>query len=135
MDVYAIQQGLATAARTITGLRAEPTLPDSINPPMFAPLDLEMSYNQTFGSSGLVEVLFTCQVFTSRGDTTTGRKLLIGYLAEAGASSVKAALEADRTLGGAAKTLIVERCRGAGRLYDVAGIDYLGAQFDVRVWA
>jgi hypothetical protein len=134
MDVLSVQQGLATASKTISGMHAFPTLPDAINQlPMFAPLELDLSYNQTFG--GLVEVLFTCQVFVSRGDTDTGRKALVGYLAESGSSSIKAALEADKTLGGTAKALIVERCRGAGRLYEVAGIDYLGAQFDVRVWA
>lgn len=133
MDVYAIQSGLATAAKTVPGLRAAPTLPDAITPPLFVPVDFDLTYNQTFG--GLVEVLFTCQVFTSRGNTDTGRKLLIGYLAEAGPSSIKAALEADTTLSGAAAALVVERVRGAGRLYEVGGIDYLGAQFDVRVWA
>lgn len=133
MDAYAIQAGMATAAKTVSGLRAFATLPDAIEPPVFAPLELELSYDQAFG--GLTETVFTCQVFTSRGDTDTGRKLLIGYVAESGATSIKAALEADRTLGGVAKTLIVERVRGAGRLYEVGGIDYLGAQFDVRVWA
>jgi len=38
------------------------------------------------------------------------------------------------TLGGTARTLRVERARGVGRLYEVGGVDYLGAQFDVRVW-
>lgn len=133
MDVQAIQQGLANAADNITGLMAFPSLPDSIEPPVFAPIELEIEYHQSFG--GLTQILFTCGVYVSRGDSTTGRAALVGYLAPSGSGSILAALEADKTLGGAAGTLVVERVRGAYRLYTIGGTDYLGANFDVRVWA
>jgi len=135
MDVQAIQQGLADAADTITGLRCFATLPDSINPPTFATTEVEIDYDKAFGAGSLTDHLFTCGIFTSRGDSPTGRAALAGYLAPTGAGSVKAALEADRTLTGRAKTLRVERARGAYRLYTIAGIDYLGTMLDVRVWA
>lgn len=134
MDVEAIQVGLATAAKTVSGLNAQPSLPDAINPPLFAVTEFEHDYNQTFagGSFGMVETLFTCGLFVSRGDTPTGRAALATFT---NPTSVPAALQADRTLGGACRTLIVERLRGSGRLYTIGGTDYLGAMFDVRVWS
>lgn len=134
MDIQAIQQGLATAAATITGLNAYPSLPEAINPPTFAPIEVEGTYHRTFSASNLTEMLFTCGIYTSRGNSATGRAALVGYLAPSGSSSILAALESDKTLGGVAKTLVVERVRGAYRLYEIAGVNYLGANFDVRVW-
>jgi len=133
MDVQAIEQGLANAAAAITGLRCFPTLPDSINPPTFAPVDLGIEYHQAF--RGLTNQLFTCGAYVSAGYTDAGRVLLAGYMAESGSSSIPAALEANKTLGGVCGDIIVERVRGAYRLYTVGGSDYMGAMFDVRVWA
>lgn len=134
MDIEALQQGLANAADTITGLRCFPALPGSINPPTFAVVEFELSYHGTFSSGrGLTEVTFTCGAFAT--NSNEGRKQLLPYLADSGSSSVPAALEADKTLGGTAKTLIVQRVRGAYRLYDIGDSQYLGAMIDVKVWA
>ena len=138
MDVQAVQQGLANAVKGLPGLKqALASLPDAIDPPTFACTEVEVDYNQTFGvgAGALSMPLFSCGLFTSRGDSDAGRRLLNGYLAVDGSSSVKFAIETDRTLGGACKNLIVERVRGAYRLYTIGGIDYLGATFDVRVWS
>lgn len=133
MDIEAIQAGLGAAANGVAGLRGYPQLPGAIQPPVFAPVEFELSYHQTFGGRGLTELTFTCGVYAPNSDA--GRKLLVGYLAETGAGSVPAAIEADKTLGGACKTLVVLRVRGAYRLYTVGDTDYLGAMIDVRVWA
>ena len=134
MDIEAIQQGLANAADTIAGLRCYSALPGSINPPTFAKVEFELDYHGTFSPSrGLTALVFTCGVYAP--DTDAGRKLLLPFIAEAGASSVPAALEADKTLGGVAKTLVVQRVRGAYRLYEIGGVSYLGAMIDVKVWA
>jgi hypothetical protein len=136
MDLEAVQQGLADAASAVTGppkLRGFASLPGAITPPVFAPTELELAYDQAFGG-GLVTVMFTCGVFTSIGDTPAGRSALMGYLDRDGTSSVKAALELDKTLGGVCKTLTTRRARGAYRLYEIGGVDYLGALLDVEVW-
>ena len=134
MDVEQIQQGLADAADTISGLRCYPQLPGAINPPTFAPVELEMAYHQTFSASrGMTDLTVTCGVYAP--DTDQGRKLLVALLAETGSGSVPAALESDKTLGGKCKTLVVRRVRGAYRLYTIGDTDYLGAMIDVEVWA
>lgn len=137
MDIQSIQQGLANAAATIVGLQSAASLTDSITPPFFSPVEVDVEYNKTFaaGSYGMVETLFSCGLYVSRGDSAAGRAALVGYLNPSGASSLPAALQSDRTLSGACRTLIVERVRGAYRLYTIGGIDYLGAVFDVRVWS
>lgn len=136
MDVEAIHEALATAAGTITGLRAYPSLPGAINPPVFAPTEFEMSYHGTFSPGrGMTTAMFTCGIFTSMGDTDQGRKKLVGYLADAGSGSIPAALEADKTLGGVVLQLVVDRVRGAYRLYEIGETSYLGALLDVKVWA
>lgn len=138
VDILAIQQGLANAADNITGLRAFASIPDTLNPPVFAVIEFDADYHQTFGSAaagGLTEFLFTCGVFVSSGDTFTGRKALVAYLSPDGTSSIRAALSSDRTLGGVCQTLMVESVTGAFRLYEVGGTFYLGANYTVRVWA
>lgn len=141
MDIQATQVGLATAAGTVTGVRAYPTLPDAVTPAstgiVFAPIEFALDYNQTMrgnSSFGMVETLFSCGIYSMRSDDA-GRANLVKFLAPSGALSVKAAIEADRTLGGASATLIVERVRGAYRLYPIGGTDFLGAVIDVRVWS
>lgn len=137
MDPTAVQQGIATATSVITGLQTFAALPDAIDPPTLGTTEVEWTFDNTFRGSGygLVEAAYVVGVFVSRGDSDKGRSLLVDYLAPSGSSSIKAAIETDLTLGGACKTLIVERVRGAYRLYTVGGTDYLGALIDVRVWA
>lgn len=137
MDVEGIHQGLANAASTITGLIGLPAISGALPPSsggVFAVVEVEGAYHKTFGATGgLSAPVHTCGLYCA--DTDEGRKLLNGYLAETGATSVRAAIEADRTLGGKCKTLIVMRFRGAYRVYEVADTPYLGAMLDVGVWA
>lgn len=131
MDLLAIQQGLATAASAISGLRAFATLPGTVNPPTFAVIENDLEYNQTFGN-GMTQINFVCGLYLPSDEQ--GREALVSYLTNNGPTSIKAALETDKTLGGTAKTLNVDRVRGAFRLYTIGPNDYLGANFDVRVW-
>jgi hypothetical protein len=135
-DVEAIHEGLANAAGTLAGLHAYPSLPGAIEPPVFAPVEFEMDYHQTFGASGgLTQLDFSCGLFSSLGDNDAGRKILLQYLAPNGALSILGALESDKTLGGACSALIVKKVRGAYRLYEIGATMYLGAMIDVKVWA
>lgn len=135
MDFQAIQQGLANAAATIAGLNTLPTVPPSITPPFFGVDTFQLDYHKTFGASGLTETLFECGLYVSEADVQTGKEQLVSYVAPTGASSILAALESDKTLGGAAKAVKVERVRGAYQLYEIGNGKYIGAVFDVRVWA
>jgi hypothetical protein len=82
--------------------------------------------------------LWTFLVWALAGTVTDrgAQDRLDGFIASAGGSSVKAAVEADRTLGGVAMDCRVTRCVGYSA-YERAGLNaaYLAAQWTVEVHA
>jgi hypothetical protein len=135
MDINAIHQALADSVADITDLQGYPSLTGKIDPPAFAPYEFEMDYNKAFRPGSLTAFVLTAGVFVGQGDTDTGRELLTSYLDPTSGTSIKAAVEADRTLGGTVKTVNVDRAYGVFRLYAIGGVDYLGALLDMRIWA
>lgn len=134
MDVTAIRTNIATAVGAISGIQTWPFLPDQLLAPAFAAGEVEITYNRTFSVGGLTELLVKGRLYAGRSDPKTGQNSLDSYLAPTGALSIKAAIEADKTLAGACRTLLVERVHAYGQ-YMVGADEYYGAQFDVRVWA
>lgn len=132
MDVTAVFQGLADAADTIDGLRCHAFMPDSISPPTFYVVELEIAFDATF-QRGMDDFNpITCRLLTSRATDRTGQKQLEQFMKGTGPLSVKAAIEADRTLGGACDSLQVTGVRGMGQ-YEHGTETYYGADFLVRV--
>lgn len=70
-------------------------------------------------------------VIVSRMNERGAQDKLDTYLAGSGAGSVKAALEADRTLGGAVAALRVTRA--APITLEVAGVTYFAYQYEVTL--
>jgi hypothetical protein len=60
--------------------------------------------------------------------------LLDGYLSYAGATSIRAAIESDRTLGGVVQDLIVESADNISTL-EANDATYLAIDFTVTVYA
>lgn len=139
MDVQAIHDAVAAKVQPLPGvLQALASPAGSINPPTWMPYDLTMDYSQTFRTAaraGMVANTFTYAMFVSQGFTEMGATALNGYLAPDGPSSVKAALEADKKLGGVVLGLVLLHTRGAYRLYEIGNNNYLGVLFDVQIWA
>jgi hypothetical protein len=131
-DVAAIRTGLRTRLATISGLRT-PLGFDKVETPAAQVGEVEIEYDKTMGR-GLDELTFKIRVYASRADDRSGQDKLDGYLKGSGSTSVKAAIEGDRTLGGTAQTLRVTGVSGYG-VYEVAGMAYVGAEFTVTVWA
>lgn len=132
MDIIAVRAGLAANADIVQGLRCYANLLDSINPPAFIVAEYEIEFDQTF-ARGLDVVLFTCAVRVARASERSGQNQLDGYFSGSGGGTLKQALEADKTLGGAAQTLRVERIHSYGQ-YEVGEEKYFGANIDIRVW-
>lgn len=131
-SLAAIRDGLATRLATISGLEAFDTAPGQVNPPAAVVGGPErIEYDLTYGR-GADTYLISVMVYASRADQSSGQELLDGYLAGAGATSIKAAIEADPTLGGAADTARVTMARNYGG-YDLADIKYLGVELLVEV--
>jgi hypothetical protein len=131
VDVEAVFTGLRDSAGAIIGLNVFEFVPDSITPPVFFPAEVEIDWDQTFGR-GMDAYTVTARLLVAQSDDRAGQKALKGYLAGSGASSLKAALQADKTLGGACDALHVRSVRGYGR-YEHAGQHFYGAEFSIYV--
>ena len=127
-----VRDGLKTRLQTISGLRAFDTIPDTLNPPCAVvepapPFD----YHGSMGP-GLSTFRFRIQVLVSRSSDRGGQDKLDGYCDTASATSVRNAIEGDRTLGGAVQDCLVESCSEYG-IAEVGSTTYYAATFDVVV--
>lgn len=130
-DVVGAMSGLADAVDTIAGLRVFDYVPDSISPPAAVvawPEAVEYDYTAARGCDRLV---IPVQVMVGRMSDRTSSAAICGYLAGSGAGSVKSAIEADATLGGAVESVRVQEAEVV--VMSVAGTDYLAAIFTVEV--
>jgi len=117
-----VATGLQTRLATISGLRTFSYQPEQENPPFAYPEINRVDYHRAF-SGGDVVMDWTIYVVVGRWLDRTAHASLDDYLSYSGAKSVRAAIEADQTLGGVCSTLIVRS--GA----DITSLDANGAQF------
>lgn len=120
--VSQVANGLKARLATISGLRTFAFQPEQENPPFGYPQINSINYHRAF-SGGDVVMDFTVFVVVGRYLDRTAHAQLDDFLSFSGAKSVRAAIEADSTLGGVCSTLIVRS--GA----DITSLDAGGAQF------
>lgn len=127
--VSGIRQGIATNLASISGLRVSPTMLDAPRPPvaMVYPDTIDFDLNAARGADTFNFIVF---VLVGRADDRTAQNRLDGFVS--GPNSVKAAIEADRTLGGAADTCRVTSMRNYQQV-TVGETVYLGVEFEVEV--
>ena len=131
--VSQIKTGLAANLATVSGLRAYAYQPDNVNTPFAWPLLDSIQYNGAMGG-GLITHQFTVSVVVGRSAERTAQTLLDGYLSYAGATSIRQAIESDRTLGGVVQDLIVESANNISTL-EANDATYLAIDFVVTVYA
>jgi hypothetical protein len=132
LSIFDIRAGLATNLATISGLRTSVDIPDNPNPPI-AVIGIEnVQYDQSY-QRGLVEYNFLVTVIASRASDRWAQRKLDEYTST-GASSVKAAIESDKTLGGAAYDVRVIQMSNVGAV-SLGEVSYLAADFAVTVYA
>ena len=131
MTPNAVRAGIATALDTIAGLRCFDYVPDSLAPPAAVVEPLEIDYDESMNSGTQFYRAFIL-VIVGRMSDRSSQDRLDAYLTESGASSIKAALEADRTLGGACATLQVASSRP--REVVVSGVNMIAYRFEARIY-
>lgn len=131
--VQELREGLAARLRTISGLRAAATQPDNPMPPQ-AIVNLDSITYDTAFARGLDEYQFTILVIAGRVAERTAQNRLEAYLNPSGTSSIKTAIQGDRTLGGKAQTLRVTEVTSFGSI-NVGDVTYLAANITVVVYA
>lgn len=132
MQINAVRAGIKTRLQTITGLRVSDFIPDSVNPPtavvMFPD---EIEYDHAM-QRGLDKIILSVVLIVGRMSDRASEVALGSFSDGSGSSSVKAAIEADKTLGGAAKALRVTEATNFGPI-EVNGTKYLSCEFRIEV--
>jgi len=127
-----VMSGISTALRTITNLRVEELFEGDINPPVaVVGLPTVTTYHSSM-ARGHFELEPTITVFTSQVVNRVGQLTLAGYANPSGATSVRAAIEADKTLGGKVSDCTVQGFRPLD-LEEYAAFGYFGGIFNLYV--
>lgn len=133
-DLADIREGLALNLQAIPDLQVSAYLLSRPTPPtVMVGGPEEISWLEEYG--GRPNWTLPVIVYTGMATDVGAQKLLDRYLAPDGLESIRAAIEADPTLGGAVADLAVTSTTGY-RTYLVGGGDvlYLGAEWSVTVY-
>ena len=131
MNLVAVRQGLAAAVDAISGLRVFDYVPDSAPTPAAIVEPLEVTYGAAM-QDGLHNLRGYVTVFDGRMSDRSSQDRVDAYVASSGAQSVKAAIEADTSLGGACQTLQVTGAQP--RSVTMQGIEYNAYRFEVLIY-
>lgn len=129
-----VMDGIEARLATIDGLRTAPITLDAINPPTAIVGVPEIPEYRTTFRRGRFELNPTVTILVSAAFDRIGQRRLATYADVTGATSIPAAIEADRTLGGVVEECWVLDFRALG-LEEVGVIGYYGGVFNLRVVA
>lgn len=132
-SISQLRSGIATRLATISGLRNAATMPAQPNPPIAIVIPQRVSYDTAF-ARGVLTYTFTVQVIVGQVSERISQSLLDGFAPGSGASSIKVAIEGDKTLGGVASDVRVSEMTAYQSIV-VGEITYMGAEFEVSVLA
>jgi hypothetical protein len=132
-SISELRTGIKTNLATINGLRTSDFQPDNINPPVAVVFPVSVNYDETF-HRGMQTYTFAVQVIVGRVSERSGQSTLDAYCASTGTSSIKLAIESDKTLAGKAFDLRVTDMRNYGELI-IGEVNYLSAEFVVLCYA
>jgi hypothetical protein len=132
-SISELRAGIKTNLATISGLRVSDFQPDNINPPVAIVFPQGVNYDDTF-QRGMQTYTFVVQVVVGRQSERSGQNSIDAYCSSTGASSIKLAIESNKTLGGKAFDTRVTDMRNYGELL-VGEVNYLSAEFVVLCYA
>jgi hypothetical protein len=128
-----IRNGLATNLATISGLRTSAEIPDNPSPPIAVVQLQRVAFDGAF-QGGMTTYDLVVSVIVGRVAEREAGRRLDAYSSTSGASSVKKAIESDRTLGGKVFDLRVVEMQNIGAVL-LGEATYLAADFAVTVYA
>jgi hypothetical protein len=132
-SISELRAGIKANLATISGLRVSDFQPDNINPPVAIVFPITVNYDDTF-QRGMQTYTFSVQVIVGRQSERSGQNSIDAYCSSTGASSIKLAIESNKTLGGKAFDTRVTDMRNYGELL-VGEVNYLSAEFVVLCYA
>ena len=132
-SITTMRQAIAANLSSITGLRTAALIPEDPKPPIAVVTFDNVNYDTSMGR-GLDEYTFRVIVVVGRVNTRGAEQNLDAFMSGSGASSVKAAIESDRSLGGEANDLRVTTGTNLREVV-VSEATYLATDFVVTVYA
>lgn len=134
LDLELIMTRLDERLQTVTGLNTTPEVPTQGVPPFaFVGVPAIPNYRVTMGKARL-ELRPTVTLLVGKANNRGGQFELARYANPTGEYSIQAALEGDRTLGGACDDCVVESFRPLGS-EEMGAISYFGGIFTLLVIA
>lgn len=131
MQPSQVRDALKVRLQTISGLRVYELIPEPITPPCAVVGQLDFTFDID-NARGLDQANVDIYVIVQRFSERAGQDKLDGYLAGTGATSIKAAIEGDRTLGGTCQTLRVIGAESG--TYDSQSITFLSYRYRLTIW-
>lgn len=128
-----LRDAIATNLRTVSGLRAFAEVPDNPSPPVAIVQLQSIDYDQAM-QGGMTRYVFIITVIVGRAAERNSQERLNAYTSTSG-SSIKEAVESDRTLDGNAYDAVVQSMTNVGAISLQGDITYLAADFQVLVLA
>lgn len=125
-----IREGLGVRLETIPDLQVYTRPPGSIVVPAAVVRRRSTTFDVTM--DGLVDTGWGVTLFVSFANTDVATEELDKYLDPSGDRSIKAAIEADPTLGGVVDFARVASAEG-DRVLNYAGTDYLSVEFVIEI--
>jgi len=136
MGVETMGTGLKTRLETISDIKrvfAPNELPDSVNEfPVALILMGTTDYDRDF--SGSYNIAFRVLILLTKQDQPSALNRIIDYVEPTGDDSIRAAINGDNTLGGAASDCQLTKNLGMGSTM-WGGHGYLSTEFEVIVWS
>lgn len=126
--------GIETRLATIDGLRVAEYSPDQVNPPQAFVSPPPIPDYHEVANMGTYIIRPTITVLVSKVMARQGQMKLASYANPTGATSIRAAVEGDRTLGGIVQDCVVDNFDPLG-IREVGIIGYYGGTFGLRVIA
>jgi hypothetical protein len=138
-DILAVVNAVAAAITTnlagdVLAKRTYALSPDSLNPPTAVVVPgpgTFLTYDDTFDGTGNFAVVV--KILNGSQDSGSSQKLLLGYMAKTGATSIRAAILASPTLGGICSYMQIPSAENYGDV-EWAGQQYLGFELPVGVF-
>lgn len=129
-DIGDLREGLSGALDQVDGLRSSDLLLDQINPPVAMIQPEPFDFDAVLGSGE--DPVFRITILVSRTSERGAQKKLDSFLAFTGPTSIKAALEQDKTLSGVCADWYGLKLDRYG-WFEVGSVIYLGAELVVTV--
>ena len=132
MSIATIKAGLGANLATISGLRVATEVPDNPSPPIAIISLSNVQYDGSF-HRGLTTYNFIVTVIVGRVAEREAQRRAEAYISN-GSSSVKLAIESDKTLNGSAYDVRVSEMTNVGAV-SLGELTFLAADFSVQVYS